>query len=765
MFLLALCASAHAAPFSIDAGITAGVAIQTTTAAYNPGAHTLHVQGSVTGVSAAQMGNYVAIVQGTQVALASSGGRIVFSTDVDLSPPVVASWYPYGAAYSDEYWMDKPFLVELATRNLRTVVARQHTWISDERTDDGVTQLDPDVPLEGGVVAQLTPTGLDTLESTWLSAVPWPTASTYDQDLSDRLVAEPTQTDDSFEACAPIDDFADFRLTDAFVSLEAEMWISYLAYLAVESTFPAAAAEMCVTTPPDPLSGSYEVCVDQVEGWFTEGSLARVDSVDLRFGGSGIESDLVLDGPTGFVDLQLSHVFLRWTGGGTACGLPADPRPKVTVDFSTVTGPLADWDQCDGLSVGGSGATWMDPDDQSVAIAADPAFLDVTSASGPTFSLDVPYTDVGTGTCAAAFVEPDITPFLETFQPVLEADLGAAWNPASTGSQVTLGTHGGAAATDALLTPFELEPVCDADCTTHLWTAELTSSPLAVPLGVVLETEDEPATGTDFGYVKGHGPETSPIQVDGLDPNGDPFDVSFSLGTMALSQFLTAQAGSSLSFDPADGWDDLGVDPLALGYPSTPVIWDGTTLGAWNPTFAALAGHRVEMGLSPSIAPWAWMPVDAAFPTGEYPVSISLPQMSFTLTERLGGGRTRTWLTALVDYHDSDLTVQPEGHFATIQSGSPSLYVTITSSGFTGTCPYVAHTNTRLNVSSACERQMEADIADLLLPQIQARVEAMLAEVPGLDQFDMGGAASPVSLVPSVRWQSDQYVTVFGLLH
>ena len=762
---------------AIDSDITPGASILTTSAGYDPITQTLTVSGTVLGVPPARVNRYLVVIQGLAVPLAVSGPEIVWTADVNLSPATTPAWYPYASAYVDPYWMDKPVIIELTSLNLRTVYARERAWISDEREDDDVTLTSSDARVDASTGAHLTPTGLDALEGPWLDAVPWPSATAYDDDLTELLVAEPGRTYAGFEACRDIDEVPEFRNSNAFAEAYAiALFESYVAYeLAVtaanalpppSNTAALALTElMCVRSVPSPTGDDWEVCVDEAQGWFVDGSLNAVTDVDLSFGGSGILSDLTLGKATGSVDVELTSAFIRWTGGGADCGV-LEPRPEASLDFSSEVADIAGWNECPDLFVSGASALTTAEDDVAVEIAADPTLLDVFSTAAPSFAFTSTSTDTGSDTCADAFLQPDINLFLGEFLPTLEGKLGPAWEPTLGAVPVTLGTHGGAAAIDAMFTPFELQPICDARCDDNLWTAEFTDVAYRSGLLLTLETEDEPVTGIEFEDVKSHLPSELPFDVAGEYPGtNDPYDVMFAISTAELSQFLTAQTANSLTIDPADEWTDLGVDPVALGYPATPVVWDGRTLGAWFPTFAALGTSEVTMSLTPTTAAWAWMPVDAPYPTGEYPVSVSLPQMELLLTEDLGGGSTTTWLSAIVDFHDSDLQVGLSGDFASITLGSPVVFVTITESLFTATCPRVAHAMTRANTSTACERRMEAALADLLQPQIEALVLGMLDEVPALGGFNLAGYSSAGARFSDVLyWQDGQYIAMFALL-
>ncbi len=383
----------------------------------------------------------------------------------------------------------------------------------------------------------------------------------------------------------------------------------------------------------------------------------------------------------------------------------------------------------------------------------------------PSFSLGTTWVDVGTATCADSFVSAEIALFLEEFHYPLQFALGGAWEPDPPVSPVSLGTHGGAAAVDALLESWEMQSTCDALCGGHVLTAEFVDLSYPFGLAATYSTEDDPIVDDESWDVQSHLPGDLPFSDDGLDPNGDPFDFLAALSTSALSQVLTARADTDLAFNPADEWSDLGLDPVSFGLaPNAALVLNGTSMGAWSPTFSGLGRHAVEMALVPSIAPWAWMPPDPPdYVPGEYPVSVSLPQMQLTLTERRGGNVV-TWLTAAVDFHDSDLQVGfGDGPFASITLGSPTVYVTVTQSRLTSTCPMVAHGNTALNVSTACERQMEVALADLIQPQLEARIEAILAEVPIPLPFWPASVETTVNT--SFVWQEDQFVSYYAVFN
>ena len=756
MSLLLLSLPALARNVDLGTDVVPGSAVLFASAFYDPGTGKITVSGTAPGVGQNQVGQYRVHVQGTTVTPYWGGAEAEWSADVLMDVTNPPATYPYPDAYQDPSWMDKPLIVELTNSNASRLYARERVWVSDERTDDSVTFSSSLFPISLGGSVQLTPAGLDALESAWLSIVPWPYEAVYDDDVWAILEQEDTQYA-FFDVCAPIDEHPDLKASNAYIDAYALAVLQYASYVGLVSAGQAAAADaLCVRKAPPLYPDAYEVCVAEASGTFVDNETQSVQLADLEVANGVIETFQQLKDISASVDVELADVRIRWSEGQ-----PCAPRPSAAIDFATETDPaVLDWKDCPAREIGADWGEPGEPDELEVGVAKSDAWLlDVASRAAPTFLLAGTYTKAGSGTCGESFISGEIETLLLDFLPPLEAALGQGWEPAPS-FPIDSADHGGAAATDRMLEVWEQEPECDARCQFHAPEVRFTDA--GVSSGGVFaawEFQDVPFSGNELWGVKGHIPTYAPYSAAGEDPMNQSFHVMTAISTVELSQILTSQSYEHLNFDPADEWTDLGVNPTAFGLPAdSPVVWNGDTLGAWHSTFRALRNHEVSFGITPTIAAWTWMPLDPNLPSGQYPVHLSLPQLELSIVEG-----NSVWLTAVVDFHDSDLQVDwgYEG-FAEVSFGAPIMFLTIVESQFDTWCPRVAHINMPANVSTACEREMEAALHELIEPQVQQRVLHMLSEVPFPQTWDFGNNVIPLDYVETLRWQHEQYIALYA---
>lgn len=748
---------------SVTTTMTPGTEVLVSSTGYNAATGVLQLGGTVEGVTAATVGNYRVLVQGTPFTPSWTGARAEWTGSIDLSPGALATWYPFADAYLDESWMEKPVLIELTNPRRTRVFDREMTWVSDERTDEDVELLDPDEVGFYASGAQLTEAGLDAVEPELLLRLPWPTASAYESDVFALLADEPARSYEGLGACRPLSEVSGLLGSDAYTEAYALSLVSYAAYLTVRAAGLPRARELCVTSPPIPGSpDNWEVCVDTISGTAVDATVEAVDTVDFGFSGGGLVASIGLTNPAVVVDVELSEVTLRWSAGGTLC--TTLDRPSATLDFTAGSVPeeYEGWNECPSLTASAAGATTSVQAEMSAGVAAGgDARLDVLAASPPELELYDLVVDAGVDACGDEFIVASVEALLGEFHEPLESALGPAWEPGVEESPVDAGDHGGSAAIDALLTGWELEPACDAGAVDVVIDLGLHEVSWRHGVAVSLYSETESPLSVELDAVKAHRPGGAPVSGDGTSPEGDEFDVMASVSTLQLSQALTALGSEALSFNPADEWGDLEVDPTSLGLAAdAAVAWNGTSLGAWNAAFAVLGTREVEFSLTPSYAPWAWMNPDGPDPSGAVPIGLSAPAMTLTVTEP---ATSRVWLEAEVYFHDPDLQVTVGGGlFADIDLGSPVVYVTVMSSQLGAGCPAVAHSNVAANVPTACERVLETALVDVLQPQIEARVLGMLDEIPMPSVYDFAGTGSALELETVGYWRDDQYVSWYG---
>ena len=556
-----------------------------------------------------------------------------------------------------------------------------------------------------------------------------------------------------------------------------------------------------------PTNDTLELCVGTLEGEMTDLTVAGVTAANLSFGpgstaASGSKTDhLLADVDLGRVDGEiegrLRDVFIRWSKTPGTCTVAL--LPKANVDEATL---LADperaaWATCPGLEADADGAHLgsteagayvVDPltsltENVRFSLETGPAGLERHTIAGKlaaSFTLSADQSLATTaGTCGQSFVNPKVDNLLKKFYPDIQEALGDAWDEAAGSTQQ-------AQALDALLQPLEVgtyEPLDHSLELEYTWLDTHGAQFGTGYDGLIGAIQSSAKVRDGFGVVAAPSEwvYASPgdtlfdstieglFSRDGLDRFGQPFQFAYGFTTGVLNQVLRERSATAwLRFDWAPTWGELGVsgpnedDPAPL---------DAQTLGAHvNAAFANLGTATLTFRFAPTLPhlPFTWIPPDpVTMPPTDYgraPVTYQLSQ--YVLDVFSDDPLNPNPLRVLVDFYDEDFELVYDSDLAqptlTPEFGNPAFTFSVVASSIPG-CPKEPHMINPPAGLTGCEARLEADLAAVLTPLLQAKLLGMLADVPAPHLFDAGGiTADPrrFSRRDTYRWQ--QRIVFYG---
>jgi hypothetical protein len=328
----------------------------------------------------------------------------------------------------------------------------------------------------------------------------------------------------------------------------------------------------CVESPPE--VEDFRIHVDGIDSYFDPARrtdalvVGDVTHMDLSIGGDDqILADFRLEDIQGWLEASIdpSRIRVEWDGpSGPGCLIR--PAARTLSDFLRGTEDREGWLTCQGLGYASPSALLVDP----IAFDVDPGpgtggegLVTPYAPSSPLLTLALPELDLGAGTCAEPFladvVRGELLGWTNAVASALEAEL--------------VESPGEDEALDRLLSPFELgvERV-DAP---PAGTPPYDVNPLD-PYDLSARVGKAPADVLDLRVDRSDGlyvpylttsfsvgalpydawfcpfsmaqtcdglPGAHPAMFeDGLDPDGDPFDVALHMTTAHLNQALWAQA-------------------------------------------------------------------------------------------------------------------------------------------------------------------------------------------------------------------------------
>lgn len=672
-------AFAQAKPGVVITSPAHGAVLADGEAFYFPGSQQVRVLGAVAGIPAADIANWVVVLQGviapTLVPVAGTSDQYTFSALLWIGPDVstapggtVPAGYLAAANMLDTRRVHKPIIVELINIPNNTAVSRSRVELHDMRFGGGNPGTTTATEREG-VAFQVTSGGLDALERPHIDTMPFPTLDAFNASLEaaadgiTHSVTMGTRFGSSSKACFPLTRNSPFVGTAEYELVFAEALEHYAAYEAAQEAQQSGAAWLpagfvpalivqlglqaylsseCVKEPPVRAS-QFEVCIGTMNGEMTDLAIAGVDDIDLSFGDKSrhVNADVTLGRVTGTVQATMADVFLRWAVQHRGCSLR--PEKRVLDTTLTSTEPLRTWSTCEGLLADATAARTVNyttgavkPFDFLVNRGSDREFLDVTRAGTKgKFSLHPDrdeFADVGT--CAGLLNQS--YSLLRKFYPDMQSALNATWVAGSPSTQQAL-------ALDELTAALEVGRVHAPDLS-FAYTYDVLQSKVAFPGGgapTPMFPAPDGLVGTATTNATVGGPakilppwttwvRAEPVVLDqifspdGLNFFNTPFDVAYTVTTNTFNQMIRERSGTDLLyFTLQPTWGDLGMASGPAGEPATdPAVLTGALLAQHvNGAFAALGNYGVTITARPTTLPFTFVPPDQP--------SLSFPQFAF----------------------------------------------------------------------------------------------------------------------------------------
>lgn len=731
---------------------------------YDPAKNLLTIGGKVRGLPA--LGAYTILVQGAPVtATAVVGSVIEFTADIDLDTkqgPKV----PYSS------WLDDPnrpligVLAELVDP-LGFVVSRDRIVLYDARFD---TRIKPKTPtgLEvPGTAVVLSPSGLDALSSVHLANLFFPSFDDFQDDLASVVELETKETHEfANENCFDLELLHPLTSSVTYASLLAEAVAYYAMYeglrtnplqycgtltdpllVAACSIVVVAGVEtMCVKALPGPAD--FEACVSAVGLTMTSATVDSVDEVELSYGQQAtIHSVPTLHGVDTTFTGELDQISIRWKKG--SCTL----RPSAELTEGDYESEDVDaWRTCDDLEIDSPDADPVSTMDYQLTAVGEAVDVDF---SGGSFQISPEY-DLGFQTCFEDWVAPSVQDALEKHDDDVEQVLSAAWHLDTPSDEAT--------ALDLLLAPFDLGLRTTLLYDSKIEWEELDTDPLdGLWLAATTDATSKDARALEpttwFRYEEASPPEWLAL---GIDQDGQPFDVAYTVSTGHLNQVLRASYGGTLAFSRPlrVTAGDLGavVDPDRI------VNLTGTLLAAQvDPLFAVIGNQKVTFRIRGSLSPFTMMEVDPlGVPVGDFKVSFNAP--AFTVTMRSG---RKTWARFIVDLHEPEILFSNDAASQSMTMGLdlPQISWISTDWGLS-TCkrePFPAS----IASGTGCEADAIEALAEVLNPIIERELQALATGIPAPVLFDAEGTSTTsLEEVPNATgiWTEDQMVTFLGIL-
>lgn len=788
-----------------------GAGIEQNAPFYDPATQRVRVSGSVAGVDAGNILNFLLLVQGYNVPMTILPSKTVtFETWVPVGPdppPGLGywpSWYPYLPFFLDINHIQKPIIAELYDIAQARVVGRSRITLFDKRWDAGLRHDYPTSPIENGVAFELTTTGLDNLETTHVSSMPQPSAAAFNSLLTSNFTgllqtyAPETRIGRNDKACIPL-----AQADPAFLTLGAynapltgalsQAVLQFSLYQYARSNPNAPGSQACLTdccVRSLPQADDFELCVGTLEGTSDSLSLASVAGANLQIGASPIEAQVDLNRLHGTIDGRLRDLFIRYRRRESKCIIM--PRPQRSIDNADLTGSLATWTSCQDL-----GLTAQRPSTQHLltfTLGQDPAsseqnLVQAQNLPVPMFGLGVNRNESpNRGRCGRPELRAHVVTLLQMFYNKMQSALDASWRHNHPNTQQAL-------ALDKLFSRWEPGIFGDRVLPDH--TLKLQFPPglmtyLGQPLGFLADrlyaslSSDVQANPsalvvpppTSFVYSL---PGTYPcldMQVPcqpGRDFFGNPFDVSYSVTTGALNQVLAQLSSTNwLRFTFRPTYQQLNLTPPPRAKPTDRPVLDGTLLSQWFSAFSDLGSTQVGIYLQPTLLPFTWInPDPQRVPLGR---ALLTYQMSQYLVDFVGDTKgpngSYLWLRVLVDFYDPDfqLSLHPTPRTNLLRpalSSSPQWTYTLLESQLAScpSSPMTMYPPPPPIASNPCGGNLAAQVGELVRPVLEQKLLGMLSRYPAPLWYDAAGAARTVKqLIQSDKYQGGQVITFYGLL-
>jgi hypothetical protein len=713
---------------------------------------------------------------------------------------------PYGGFFFDvDTSTDthlRPVVIELERLSDRQIIDTVRTLYSIQRGVTGqpvLVRMDPDAR-NAGAIAQLSPVGLDRLEFTHQTTLPYPIAPAGTQPrLSERAIAlapHPTQSVDVNLTDLPDEDywtkrdnsvspqFAGYRAYQAVLVGARGVYRSYRKALQVCQKLPPweqAGCQSFVNTSycvkHEPHERDFRVHVDHVSTFFEPDRptdalvVGDIVHTNLSFGTDQIFSDFDMENISGWLrgTMAPDDVRVEWDKPALdPCFI--EPRASKLSDFDPVN-DYEGWLTCDALeftAAEGSLAAPIPFDVVHHGESTDTPF----APFAPEVTLAGVAGDPGAGTCGEPWLAGAVTDTIEDWDDDV-ADAIEGELETSPGEDEAL---------KRLLSPYELgiEQVDDPPVGTPPYDVHpLDTYSLSARIDSSGADTFGPFTSARDGMYLPYVTRSSPVSPDaypewfchlepgqpcddndpdtharmwhgGLDPDGTSFDVALGLTTAHISQALWAQARR----------DDF------LGSPSNPArldIADDAILGEaqarnFGEVVDALlgAGSTFRLRYYEDGAPYTFITDGLGYdPPRLFYVT---PNIVVDLLSVDDLGNEDVVATFLVDVIDRNFDLK----FRT--GGAPDL------AGTWGDVHLLSLTTTFVpgcydirGAATSCSRQLEQVVDDLLWPALDSALLRMIERAPAVQLFDSGQESPAPRHLKNVRtFLDNQSVDLFG---
>jgi hypothetical protein len=778
LVLLACASTAHAAPTYLPP-FADGTPVYASDPAY-VGADRLRVEAGMTGVSYfGVFSSYDIYINGSPATITPAPGGVRFVANIRVAASPATGTFPVGFAFTQQYdapaYVPKPVYVEIVSKATGEVVLRRRSTYYDLDTDTATTPVGPERELNAAILAQLTPLGLDALEAVHQDDLPYPDDLAYDVELDALAMATPRRRTRPSGRCVPLDELVDEepRWTDipAVDGIKAAALAQAIVQeglsLSPDPASRATAALMCVQSRPQ--NEDFEVCVRELTVDLTNVDVADVDDVDLWFGAvsGSVESDLTLVLPHADFDVGLRDLVVRYTLGGVGCLPPLDPLDldnayDITPEMVSDAPWLTDWVTCHDVAMDADYAVPMDPTTHLTARDGPQQAIEVTGTNAATFFIPGPLWDPDQGTCAGSWIRSAVRDAVQGSLTDVEQVLNDAWD-------VAMPERPQAEALDALLGGFELglRPVPD---TTFSATITAWESDDIIGLRARWRTIIEPLGGP--GTVRAprpwlyrSGPAAPWLDPStGLDPDGQPFDLSIGMSLTHINQHLHSRAsaaGPARRLRPT--YEELGVAPPPGGADTDEAVLDGDTLGAWFPPFAALGRDLATITVAQRLPPMVWMEPDpVGVPFGQSPIGFWYPDVVVRIQRAVAPNDLLAEVH--VDLWEPELLVALPLTFLNddlwILMSNPSWYAVATAAP--AGCPILPLSTPA--PPTPCDVELADAVLELVRPEIIDAVYRVTQDLAVPGRFDTAPGGDRVRLTPTRKLQDSSYIGWFGEL-
>lgn len=651
---------------------------------------------------------------------------------------------------------------------------------------------------------QITPNGLDVLEQTFLDAQIYPS----EDDFNAQMTVDIPHVDYIKEAalsesfCKPLSDWAIFKRTpswDEVLVLAATQFAAYdtlergicsdvsqaaacagtvLAIIAGTPFAAMAAVEICAMctiaeqtcVKSAPTVADFEVCVDSLEGELKLQQIDRIVDTDLYIPenqSSQIALDVQLENLLSLVDLRLSDVRIRYTGGGQNC--VARPTNEVSAEELDADPQLIEETTCKDAQVSAdlvcstctpdlpnSPVEISQPEIFTLGISAvDAEKLSFTSVIPTSLKLVDLNELVPPGLCTeTTSLQLDATQLLTEFHEEARALITHTWN--SDWTDKTRAVH-----LRELLQPLNtgVEPSDFANDK-----LEFTEATVSSLHGISLKQSTQvdpgalntkPASPTLYtGFVI----DVPPQYDNGTSDLGD-FDVQYSINTLYLNQRIATQARQLLEMDLVPTYTELGIAPPAGIDAGEPASMLATKLAAWNPLLGEIGAKTLHLYSTVTVQPFAWMPLD--YPSPQAPLYFAAPRLTITIEDEDG----RIWVKVIATLSNGYFPLldgSDNNNREDVSVGGTWEYQVEGTLGFAG-CSYAQYAAS--NGTLACAEQLVNDLASVFEPRFDRALDEFLAMINIPAYYPQAGDSRlPTAAAPMTPLTHESAVGYYSML-